>query len=296
MIRSFVKTIAGVSVALSLMVVGCTGNKGSSYDKLKTSYDSLLMQSDKNQADLNEAIGIINEVESNLSQIADAEHRVQADALKGELNQSQKQQIMDEISLLRQTLQENKQNLAQQQEKLKRSGINIAALNKKIDLLSSQIAEKDQMIQSLQADLESARGMIARQDSLITEQTEKGAVNEATIAIQNKKLQAQDAALHQAYYCFGTLSELKEENIIKGGGLFSKAKVLPEGFNQEYFKQVDTRDLTTIALFAAKAHLRTQHPASSYHFEKDADGNQTLVIDNQKDFWSRSKYLVVEVE
>lgn len=296
MIRSFVKTIAGVSVALSLMVVGCTGNKGSSYDKLKTSYDSLLMQSDKNQADLNEAIGIINEVESNLSQIADAEHRVQADALMGELNQSQKQQIMDEISLLRQTLQENKQNLAQQQEKLKRSGINIAALNKKIDLLSSQIAEKDQMIQSLQADLESARGMIARQDSLITEQTEKGAVNEATIAIQNKKLQAQDAALHQAYYCFGTLSELKEENIIKGGGLFSKAKVLPEGFNQEYFKQVDTRDLTTIALFAAKVHLRTQHPASSYHFEKDADGNQTLVIDNQQEFWSRSKYLVVEVE
>ena len=296
MIRSFVKTLAGVSVALSLMVAGCTGNKGSSYDKLKTSYDSLLMQSDKNQADLNEAIGIINEVEGNLSQIADAEHRVQADALKGELNQSQKQRIMDEISLLRQTLQENKQNLAQQQEKLKRSGINIAALNKKISLLTSQIAEKDQMIQSLQADLESAKGMIARQDSLISEQSEKGAVNEATIAIQNKRLQDQDAALHRAYYCFGTLSELKEENIIKGGGLFSKAKVLPEGFNQEYFKQVDTRDLTTIALFAAKAHLRTQHPASSYHFEKDADGNQTLVIDNQQDFWSRSKYLVVEVE
>lgn len=296
MIRSFVKTLAGVSVALSLMVAGCTGNKGSSYDKLKTSYDSLLMQSDKNQADLNEAIGIINEVEGNLSQIADAEHRVQADALKGELNQSQKQRIMDEISLLRQTLQENKQNLAQQQEKLKRSGINIAALDKKISLLTSQIAEKDQMIQSLQADLESARGMIARQDSLITEQSEKGAVSEATIAIQNKRLQDQDAALHRAYYCFGTLSELKEENIIKGGGLFSKAKVIPEGFNQEYFKQVDTRDLTTIALFAAKAHLRTQHPASSYHFEKDADGNQTLVIDNQKDFWSRSKYLVVEVE
>ena len=296
MIRSFVKTLAGVSVALSLMVAGCTGNKGSSYDKLKTSYDSLLMQSDKNQADLNEAIGIINEVEGNLSQIADAEHRVQADALKGELNQSQKQRIMDEISLLRQTLQENKQNLAQQQEKLKRSGINIAALDKKISLLTSQIAEKDQMIQSLQADLESARGMIARQDCLISEQSEKGAVSEATIAIQNKRLQDQDAALHRAYYCFGTLSELKEENIIKGGGLFSKAKVLPEGFNQEYFKQVDTRDLTTIALFAAKAHLRTQHPASSYHFEKDADGNQTLVIDNQKDFWSRSKYLVVEVE
>lgn len=296
MIRSLVKTLAGASVALSLMVVGCTGNKGSSYDKLKTSYDSLLMQSDKNQADLNEAIGIINEVEGNLSQIADAEHRVQADALKGELNQSQKQRIMDEISLLRQTLQENKQNLAQQQEKLKRSGINIAALDKKISLLTSQIAEKDQMIQSLQADLDSAKGMIARQDSLISEQSERGAVNEATIAIQNKRLQDQDAALHRAYYCFGTLSELKEENIIKGGGLFSKAKVLPEGFNQEYFKQVDTRDLTTIALFAAKAHLRTQHPASSYHFEKDADGNQTLVIDNQKDFWSRSKYLVVEVE
>lgn len=296
MFRSFVKIATGASLALALMVAGCTDNKGSSYDKLKTSYDSLLMQSDRNQSDLNEAIAIINEVESNLSQIADAEHRVQADALKGELNQSKKQQIMDEIAVLRQTLLDNKQNLAQQQEKLKKSGINIAALNKKIDNLSRQIAEKDQMIQSLQTDLESARGLIARQDSLISDQVEKDKVTEATIAIQSQKLREQDAKLHIGYYCFGTLAELKEENIVKGGGLFSKAKVLPEGFNHDYFKQVDTRDLTTIALFAPKARLRTEHPASSYHFEKDADGNQTLVIDKQQDFWSRSKYLVVEVE
>lgn len=296
MFRSFVTVTAGAALALSLMMTGCFDRQGSSYDKLKSSYDSLVMQSDRNQSDLNEAISIINEVESNLGEIADAEHRVQADALKGELNPSRKEEIMDEIAVLRKTLLENKENLARQQEKLRKNGLSIAALNKKITLLSSQIEEKDRMILSLQSDLESARGLIARQDSLLTDQSERSKVTDATIAIQDKKLREQDAQLHVAYYCFGTLSELKEENIVTGGGLFSKAKVLPEGFNQDYFKQVDTRDLTTLALFAPKARLRTQHPASSYHFEKDADGNQTLVIDRQEEFWSRSKYLVVEVE
>lgn len=294
--KSFVTLSATMVMALSLLTVGCTGKNSSEYKTLQSSYDSLLVQSDKNQADLNEAISIINDVETNLSEIAEAENRVQADALKGELNPSKKQQIMDEIALLRQTLQESKQNLAEQQEKLRKSGINMSALNKKIETLSLQIAEKDKTIESLRTQLDSARGVIEQQDSLITEESEKSKVKDATIAIQSQKIEEQDARLHRAYYCFGTLSELKEESIIKGGGLFSKVKVLPEGFNKGYFKTVDTRDLTTIALFAPKARLRTDHPASSYHFEKDNDGNQTLVIDKQEEFWSRSKYLVVEVE
>lgn len=294
--RSIASIIAIAGLALPILVTGCTGQKGSDYDRLQSSYDSLALQSEKNQADLNEAIAIIDEVENNLKEISAAERRVETDALTGELNQPRKQQIMDEIAILRQTLQENKKDLAEQQEKLKRNGINLSALNKKIQSLTEEIAEKDQLITTLRTDLDSVRVVVAQRDSALSEESERTRVKDATIAIQSRRLEEQDAELHTGYYCFGNLDELKVENIIKGGGLFSKAKVLPEGFNQDYFTKVDTRDLTMIALFAPKARLRTDHPASSYHFEEDGDGNQTLIIDKQSDFWSRSKYLVIEVE
>lgn len=58
-----------------------------------------------------------------------------------------------------------------------------------------------------------------------------------------KKLNAQDKALHTAYYCFGTSKELKEQKILSGGGLFSKSKVLQSGFNKDYFISIDIREV-----------------------------------------------------
>ena len=68
-----------------------------------------------------------------------------------------------------------------------------------------------------------------------------------------------------------------------------------ENFNEDYFISIDTREVTSIPLYARKASIRSNHPENTYRFVKDGEGNLTLEITNVKSFWSMSKYLVVEV-
>ena len=78
-------------------------------------------------------------------------------------------------------------------------------------------------------------------------------------------------------------------------GIFTKTKVLQDGFNRDYFITIDTREVTEIPLFSSKAKLQSNHPETSYEFTKDEDGNVTLKITNPEAFWSLSKFLVIEV-
>ena len=142
------------------------------------------------------------------------------------------------------------------------------------ELNQSRRDQLDEMVSSLNEDVE----------SLAT-----------TAAAQSEKLNAQDKALHTAYYCFGTSKELKEQKILSGGGLFSKSKVLQSGFNKDYFISIDIREVKEIPLFASKAKLKSNHPEGSYEFVEDEDGNLTLKINDEKAFWSLGKYLVIEV-
>ena len=49
-------------------------------------------------------------------------------------------------------------------------------------------------------------------------------------------------------------------------------------------------------LYSKDADILTTHPAGSYAMEKDDKGQLTLKITNPKDFWSVSKYLVIQVK
>lgn len=289
------RIIVAIALSIALFLTGCTGEKSSAYTKLQNSYDSLLVQNTRNNQELEQVLGLILEIEDEMERIAAAENRVRVKYADGELNESTREQLRNDIAFLTRSLQENKEQLAKQMDELKRKDINLSSLNKKIGILQAQIAEKENIIAELNNELAAKDLTIREQGEAISLLEETSRSNEATIAIQDKQLAQQDKQLHTAYYCFGTVGELKEQRIISGGGLFSKSKVLPEGFNQDYFIRIDTREISTIQLFAPKALLRTDHPASSYDLVKDNEGNMTLKITDKENFWSRSKYLVVEI-
>ena len=50
-----------------------------------------------------------------------------------------------------------------------------------------------------------------------------------------------------------------------------------------------------LKLYSKRADLLTTHPAGSYALVKDEKGQLTLVINNPDEFWSVSKYLVIQV-
>ena len=243
------------------MLASC-GQNSADYKKLKAENDSLRIENTKNTDELNDMLSTLNDIESDFQSIRDAENYLTIQQQTGgELNQSRRDQIKQNMQLISETLKKNKEQISQLEEK------DLAKKNVRIQ-------ELDEMVSSLNEDVE----------SLAT-----------TAAAQSEKLNAQDKALHTAYYCFGTSKELKEQKILSGGGLFSKSKVLQSGFNKDYFISIDIREVKEIPLFASKAKLKSNHPEGSYEFVEDEDGNLTLKINDEKAFWSLGKYLVIEV-
>ena len=263
------------------MLASC-GQNSADYKKLKAENDSLRIENTKNTDELNDMLSTLNDIESDFQSIRDAENYLTIQQQTGgELNQSRRDQI--------------KQNMQLISEKLKKSGIQSSALRKTIDRLSSELDQKATMIVALQEDLAKKNVRIQELDEMVSSLNEDVESLATTAAAQSEKLNAQDKALHTAYYCFGTSKELKEQKILSGGGLFSKSKVLQSGFNKDYFISIDIREVKEIPLFASKAKLKSNHPEGSYEFVEDEDGNLTLKINDEKAFWSLGKYLVIEV-
>ena len=112
-----------------------------------------------------------------------------------------------------------------------------------------------------------------------------------------KTVAEQDKALNTAWFVFGTKKELKDQNILTNTGLFQKKQVLKDSdINKDYFTQVDIRTTKEIKLYSKSADVLTTHPAGSYALEKDDKDQLVLKITNPKDFWSVSRYLVIQVK
>lgn len=102
--------------------------------------------------------------------------------------------------------------------------------------------------------------------------------------------------MNTIFYIFGTTKELKEQKILSGGGLFKAKEVMKGDFNKDYFTKADLRTLKEIPLEMKKAKILTNHPEGSYSLVKNDKGLLTLVISDPQNFWSLSKYLVVNVD
>lgn len=277
------------------LLVSC-GQNSAEYKKLKAENDSLKIENTKATSEMNEILTTLNDVEADIQSIRDAENYLNLQQQTGgEFSKSNREQIKQNMQLISETLKKNKETISQLEDKLKKSGIQSAALRKTISRLSSELDQKTTMIVALQEDLAKKNVRIQELDEMVSSLNEDVENLATTAAAQSEKLGEQDKALNTAYYCFGTAKELKDQKILSGGGLFSKSKVLQSGFNKDYFISVDVREVKEIPLFAAKAKLKSNHPEGSYEFVKDEDGNLTLNITDPKTFWSLGKYLVIEV-
>ena len=284
--------VACVCVA---MLASC-GQQSAEYKRLQAENDSLRIENTKNTEELNEMLSTLNDIEADFQSIRDAENYLTIQQQTGgALHQSRREQIKQNMQLISETLKKNKAQISQLEEKLKKSGIQSAALRKTIDRLSSELDQKATMIVALQEDLAKKNVRIQELDEMVTALNEDVEELATTTAAQSAKISEQDKALHTAYYCFGTSKELKEQKILSGGGLFSKSKVLQSGFNKDYFISIDIREVKEIPLFASKAKLKSNHPEGSYEFVEDEDRILTLKISYGKALWSLGKYLVIEV-
>ncbi len=134
------------------LLVSC-GQNSAEYKKLKAENDSLKIENTKATSEMNEILSTLNDVEADIQSIRDAENYLNLQQQTGgEFSKSNREQIKQNMQLISETLKKNKETISQLEDKLKKSGIQSAALRKTISRLSSELDQKATMIVALQED------------------------------------------------------------------------------------------------------------------------------------------------
>ena len=279
------------------MLASCDGLTGGSKE-LKAQNDSLLAVLNERDAELDEMMATFNEVSEGFREINAAENRVDLQrGAVGEGSKSARQQIASDIEFIRKQMEENKAQIAKLQDMLKKSRTNSTQLKKAIDSLTKELVEKTQRIEELQAELASKNIRIQELDAAVTGLSADKEALKAENEAKAQTVAEQDKALNTAWFVFGTKKELKDQRILTSGGLFKKGQVMEDAdINKDYFTQIYIRTTKEINLYSKDADILTTHPAGSYALEADSKGQLILKITNPQNFWSVSKYLVIQVK
>ena len=259
-------------------------------DEATRERDSLIQVINQKDDELNEIMDCVNEVQDGFRRINEAEGRITVADGNPE-SASSRGIIQENMEYIQQAMEQNRELIAQLQEKLKSTTINTKALERTISQLQEQLESQNLHIQEMEASL-------AEKDVVIAEQGEQienlnNNVNNLTQENRQKAetMAKQDKDIHSAWFVFGTKAELKEQKILKDGDVLKSGD-----FNKDYFTQIDIRVVKEIKLYSKSAEILTSHPKGSYTLEKDQKGEYVLRITEANRFWSVSKYLVIRVK
>ena len=286
------KNLVLLFVIMPMLLACGNGTEKTANDSKEDSVSKILNQKD---AEINNLLGTINDIQDGLRQITEAQGRI--NSLKSGVEGSSVEDIRENIAFIQRIMDLNRERIEQLQRQLHNSNINAENLKQTIETLQRQVEEKNAQIEKLTAELAAKDGKILEQATEITKlnnensglQQDRANLSQANEA-KARTISQQDKDLNRAWYVFGTKKELKEHNILK------KGDVLTQGFNKNYLTEIDIRNVKNIALGSKSAKLLTTHPSSSYVLERGADKKYTLHITDASQFWSVSKYLVVLVK
>jgi chromosome segregation ATPase len=247
----------------------------------------------------NEMVKVMDEINKNLDMIRDKQGMV-ANTPTAE-NISKKEEILHNISLINALIEDNKFKIDQLTKQAKKLGKENSAMAKLAKQTKQRIEKQEEEIAMLKEQLAQAEFKIADLNVKLDEAQVANEVltSEKTLLTEtNTKL---DKDLNKAYFTYGTYKELKEKNIVekKGGFLgVGKKEALASAFtkNRSSFTEVDIREMKTIPIQGKKPKLVTHHPDGSYSWQVGENGFSSLNITKPEEFWSTSKFLVVEIK
>lgn len=273
--------------ACFMALVACNNEKAGSNQSQVSQADSLQKIIEQKDNEINDMMGVLNDIEEGFRLINEAENRVSV-AKDGE-GANKKQLIRENIQFIQQRLAQNRELIEKLRKQLNGSSVKGEEMKRTIDNLVKQLEDKDHQLKDLRAQLEAKDIHIEELDMTINSLNKDVSSLKGESEQKSQTINAQDKQLNTAWYVFGTKKELKEQQILVNG------KVLQGNFNKSYFTKIDIRNFKELKLYSKSAKLLTMHPSSSYKLERDSKDQYVLRITNPQIFWSTSKYLVVQV-
>ncbi len=248
--------------------------------------DSLLaLKSQGQDSTITAYIKSFNEIQDNLDSI-----KMKAKIMSlgsGAEGRDKKAMIIADMHFIADLMMKNKEELDKMKSKLAGSGVKNAELEKMIAHLTQELTEKD-------ADIAALSSKLAEANANLKAEMRKFDDSMKVINSQHQVIAEQNTV----YYAMGTTKELKNKGVIvkKGGVLgIGGTETLKSNTNTSYFTSADMYSVHSIPLFSKLDKIITSHPTGSYTIKGDKKVD-SLIITNQKLFWSESKYLVIVVK
>ncbi|MDO4801033.1 MAG: hypothetical protein Q4A15_02590 [Prevotellaceae bacterium] len=256
--------------------------------QIDTKTDSLQNIIAQKDNEINDMMGTLNDIQMVFQQINQAEDRVTL-SQEGEMA-DRKALLKESVEFIQEKMVQNRQLISKLQQQIRESTYNSEQLKRTVNTLLTQLADKDAQLKMLQAQLDEKDLKIKELNATVTETQENLNVAREESSQKSQTIDKQDKQLHTAYFVFGTKKELKEQKILEG------SKLMTENFNKEYFTKIDIRVDKEIKLYSKSVKILTYHPYNSYTLQPDARKQYVLRITNPNEFWSASKYLVIQVK
>ena len=252
--------------------------------RLRNEIRQLEMQNSEKDLLIDESLSLFNEIQENIARIQHKELEIRFLSEGGANNPQQKEWMLQELQNIQFLREENAKK--------------IKALNAQIKGKEAQIGQLYQMIESLQERIISQDELILNLRNLLVNQDEDYSKLFDAYMEQTEIAATTRRELAKAYYVYGSLDELKKNNVVvqsKGFIGMGKKSSLKDGFNEDYFTPIDKFENKKIQIIGKKIQIISDHPSASYKIV-DNGNNKTIDIVNPYEFWKISKYLVVIVD
>ncbi len=287
-----------LSAAAAIIFAAACQTENSSKTVLSLQYenDSLVTLINERDSLMNVMIDGFTEIEENLAFIREQRNMISVTSDNPELGQNRKEKIVQDVKDLAALLDESRKRINVLNKKLKKSGVQIASLEKKMAELEESYKTRNSEVLALTEELE-------QKDYELGVLTEEIQVLETNKVEQDMIIKVQESELddlNRAYYTLGTSKELKEKGLVtKEGGFLGlgKTKTINNNIDEEQFAVIDIRDTKSIPVNSEKAQLISEHPSGSYEFVSDTTNHiEMLAINNPDEFYKFSRYVVLEVK
>lgn len=258
--------------------------------------DSIIQENMIKAQQLDELNGILATIATGLDSISMQEHVLLTNKGRDGV-MLDRQQIAANLKSMADILARQRMKIRSLQDSLarKRSTQGVERLQKVVEFLNQQLAEKDRVIQSLRADLSNSKKDISQLRASLSEMSVRADKAENKTQVLTTALSKQDDVINECYVRIGTKKQLSAAGLLKGGFL-QKKKVNYEGVDKSKFNPVDIRKFREITLKSSNPKILTPQPSNrSFHFEENGDGTCTLVITNPTIFWSVSNFLIIQL-
>ena len=289
--KTMVKNIL-IVCGLAMLVVSC----GPTKKELQANIDSLNVELAQVNSEMENVMGILNDVQEGFQQINEAENRVNVKNAEN-APANVKEQVKADLAFIQAKMKENRERIAELEEKAAKGDKNAAALRRTVKNLKAELAAKEEQIAALKAELEAKNIRIQQLDTEVANLTNDKNALTAKNAANEKVIADQDKAMNTAWYVIAKKKSLKEQNVLTNTGLFKQGDVMEAAdVNKEGFTEIDIRKVVEIPVGAKKATLLSAHPEGSYELVAGDDAMLTLKVLDPQTFWSVTRYLVIRAK